>query len=173
MMTRHLESLLASAAATRRITESWETIDLHDGVGIERHFTHDASLTFGEATFVGHDAIVSVYAKRRARGARTARHLVTNLLVDAAAGPGQLSVRYALVLYAADGVPVQPSAPPTGIFDVADELAERDGEYLLRARRLTTVFRLEGAHIPVPFEASDPRAHPSSGDTGRSMTKGN
>ena len=90
---------------------------------------------------MGHAAIQAYYASRRARGPRVARHVVSNVRVTHA-GKDEVRCNSIVLLFAADGVPVLPTAPPILIADVIDDCQrQRDGEWRFRSRHIDTIFK--------------------------------
>lgn len=107
-------------------------------------FTEDGS--YGRASgerSVGRDAIRRAYTDRQARGARTARHVFTNLhVIEADAGRARSTS--ILTLYARDGAPPHP-AEPLLVADY-DDICRRDadGRWRYQSRTVTWLFRHPG-----------------------------
>ncbi len=94
----------------------------------------------GSKLHAGRAAVQHFYAWRRARGARTARHVISNFQVRAKNARDATSLCI-MSLYAADGEPILPSKPPIMIADVVSECVRGDdGVWRFRTRALKPVF---------------------------------
>jgi hypothetical protein len=127
----------------------WYDIDQRDGSGVSAHFAPDGTLTFGGPVFTGRDEIDACYAARAGRGPRVARHVTTNLHVTDS-GADSASAVSTLLLFAQDGEPPRPTVVPTMVGDVADEFVQQDGRWLIRARRIDTLFVAPETVLAVP-----------------------
>jgi len=132
------------------ITAIWYDVDYGDSTNVQHYFSEDATLAFGERLVVGRQAIHDGYQARRNRGVRTSRHMITNThIVDR--GDDWVELVSLLLLYAADGVPVQPAADPLSVTDQWDRFERNaDGEWLLVSRKLSNLFVREGATFSEP-----------------------
>lgn len=135
-------------ALTALEVDYWHEVDLHHGRAGHHFYVPDGLFVIGETRMQGHDAVRGFYAWRQARGARTARHVVTNFRIDRA-GEDEATLRCILLLYAADGEPVLPSLPAIMIADVTSDCVRQDGRWLYRSHVLTPIF-MGGAAPTVP-----------------------
>lgn len=88
---------------------------------------------------VGHEAIRLAYAKRRARGDRTTRHLFTNLHLRFESAH-RASGTCLLLLFARDGRPPLP-ATPLMVADYEDVyVQDPNGQWRYESRTISTVF---------------------------------
>lgn len=127
----------------------WFDIDHRDGGGVSAHFTPDGTLTFGGPVFTGRDEIDACYAARAGRGPRVARHVATNLHVTAATGDTAAAVSM-LLLFAQDGEPPRPTVVPAMVGDVTDEFVRTGDRWLIRSRRIDTLFVAPDTELAVP-----------------------
>ena len=123
------------------IIDYWHNVDHHWGRDAHLFYTEDASFSTSERTRTGRAAIAQFYSGRRDRGARVARHVISNLRVtlqgDAAAATESI-----LLLFASDGEPVLPSAPPIMIADVRESFRRgADGRWLCASRAIIALFK--------------------------------
>jgi hypothetical protein len=124
-----------------RAVDYWYEVDIHEGSRAHEYFTADGVFTSSVKTHSGREAIRAFYAQRKARGARTSRHVISNFRV-VVADRDRASTQWVLSLYAADGAPILPSKPPIMLADVTEELVrEADGLWRYRSRRIQAVFR--------------------------------
>ena len=123
----------------------WHEVDANRGQEAHLFFTEDAVYRHsGAPDLVGQAAIRAYYASRRARGPRVARHVMSNVRVTHAAN-GEARCNSIVLLFAADGAPVLPSAPPILIADVVDDCQrQRDGQWRFRSRLIDAVFKNAG-----------------------------
>jgi hypothetical protein len=118
----------------------WYDVDFNWGRGADSFYFEDGLFAIGDTLMYGQGAIAGFYKWREERGARTARHVVTNFRVEQV-GNGSATLRCILLLYAADGAPVLPSLPAILIADVLSECAiGEDGRYRYRNHILTPIF---------------------------------
>lgn len=122
----------------RLVHQTWWNTDAESGVGGESFFTPDAVIAMPARSMSGQGEIVAGLKARLSRGPRLSRHLVQNLVVDPTA-VGAIA-RYAILLYAANGVAPMEIPGFQAIADVDDDFVLQDGRWLIRHRRLTTVF---------------------------------
>ena len=115
----------------------WYEVDHHDGLDA-RDFYFDHS-TFG--SFVGRDAIHRFYVWRKERGVRISRHLILNFRAEFESAR-KARTNHVMLLFAADGEPVLPSAPPIAISELIDEVELcDDGRWRYRSRKFVTLFK--------------------------------
>lgn len=115
-------------------------LDMSYGARLHELFTRDGSYTVDGATLTGQDALRDAFAKRAARGARTSRHLFSNIRFELIE-PKRVRVTAAMVLYAADGNPVLLSEPPLMVADVVDVLHFTPEGWRFASREFVSVFR--------------------------------
>lgn len=147
-------------ALTAFETDYWHDVDFNHGRGGDAFYVADGLFAIGDTRMEGRDAIRGFYAWREKRGARTARHVVTNFRLESAsdeagrdevAGDDAATLRCILLLYAADGLPVLPSLPAILIADVVSVCVRRGGRWLYRSHVLTPVF-MGGTPPTIPPE---------------------
>jgi hypothetical protein len=136
-----LGDLLAlDAALTRLSCDYWYDVDHNAGRAAHEFFVDlDPIYQIQDQVFAGREAIRSFYAWREGRGDRLARHCIAN--ARATFGPtGSAKMTSILLLYAADGRPILPTAAPIQIADVEDVCMLMDGLWRYKSKRLTTLF---------------------------------
>jgi hypothetical protein len=120
----------------------WYDVDTNWGAKAHEFYTEDGIFEMGldSKPHVGRTAIQKFYAWRKDRGARTARHLITNLQVNIR--NSREAILFCIMsLFAADGEPILPSKPAIMIADVvADYVRGGDGVWRLRRHTLNPVF---------------------------------
>ncbi len=123
----------------RLVHEFARRIDFAAGVGVELLFTEDGYLEFDGRSSRGRPEIMRAYAARRARGPRTARHVVTNVRIfgDDRGVVGGQSI---MLVFGADGHPPFDFASPIAVADVFDVYSLVDNEVLIARRVITPVF---------------------------------
>lgn len=115
----------------------WHDVDHNDGMNARDFYVEDATFF----NLRGREAIHQFYLWRKERGARTVRHLMSNFRARLE-GDGSAHTECVMLLYAADGEPVLPAAPPIQIADQIDELVLcDDGRWRFRARRFVNIFK--------------------------------
>lgn len=120
----------------------WYDVDTNAGAGAHEFYAEDGVFDMGleSRPHRGRAAVQQFYAWRRSRGARTARHIVTNFQVRVKS-PDEATLLCIMCLYAADGEPILPSLPAIMIADIIAEYARGDdGAWLVRSRTLRPVF---------------------------------
>ncbi|MDB5965963.1 MAG: hypothetical protein JWQ72_2463 [Polaromonas sp.] len=136
------------------LADYWYDVDHHWGRGAHLMYAGGGRFSIGPELMDGIPAIRAFYTWREGRGAREARHVISNLRVRAMP-EGRVQVDCILCLYAADGVPVLESRPPILIADeTADCEQGSDGVWRFVSHTLRPVFA-GGAPITTP-----PRATP-------------
>jgi hypothetical protein len=134
------------------LVDYWFEVDMHGGGGVSRMYTEDAVFHGGPGKpLVGREAIEQFYGWRRDRGSRTSRHVVTNFRAEFADDSHATS--YCLMLlHAADGTPVHPTAPPIAITDMIDSHVKGDdGVWRCSERKFVLLFA-GGVEPTVPPE---------------------
>ncbi len=123
------------------LARHWHDVDRNWGRNAHNDYTADGSYTTSLRTRSGQDAIKEFYTGRHDRGARVARHLISNLHVAVNDASSATAV-WVLTLHAADGDPILPSKPAIMIADVVDHLVrDSDGTWKYRSRTITPLFR--------------------------------
>jgi 4-hydroxy-2-oxoheptanedioate aldolase len=123
------------------LVEFSHRLDIGCGATVDELFAEDGAYVLDGEELRGRERIRSGYARRAARGPRTARHLVSNVRVDPSDSE-HARVSSVWVLYAADGEPVLASQVPLVVADIADQCVRSlDGEWLIQRRDLRTLFR--------------------------------
>jgi len=136
-------------AVQERLVDYWWDVDANDAREALDFYTGDCVYDMCGHRMEGPAAVRDYYAYRAARGERLVRHVLTNLRarVHSAA---QASVQGVLTVYAADGVPVLPSAPPILVADNhASFVRDADGAWRMREHGIVALFR-GGAPVLVP-----------------------
>jgi len=112
---------------------------------------HVADLFVGDGSYgrstgemsVGRDAIRQAYSARKARGARTSRHIFTNLRLGSVSDD-LVEATSILTLFAHDGVPPH-AAEPLLVSEYADTYRRcDDGRWRYQSRIATWLFRHAG-----------------------------
>lgn len=115
-------------------------------------FTEEGS--YGRSTgerSVGRDELRKVYAARAGRGARTARHIFTNLRLTIES-ERRAHGRTLLLLFAEDGIPPLPAE--VNLVSEYEDIYERgdDDIWRYKSRTVTTLFRhREGKPLVLPL----------------------
>jgi ketosteroid isomerase-like protein len=130
-------------------------IDHDQSEQVPELFTEDG--VYGRSTgqrSVGREAIRAGYKSRKDHGARTARHIFSNLRLTPLAD-GLVGGSCILTLYARDGLPPHP-AEPLVIADY-DDIYQRgeDGRWRFKERIITWIFAREGASSPLALGAKE------------------
>ena len=128
----------------------WHDVDTNWGRTAHELYVEDGIFYAAkDTTFKGREAIRKFYSWRESRGARVARHLVSNFRVTIQ-DERHATTNWVLTLYAADGVPVLPSQPPIQTADCDDVCVRaEDGAWRFVSRRLVPVF-VGGAPVTIP-----------------------
>jgi hypothetical protein len=117
----------------------WYEVDLNWGQNARDYYFEDSTFS----SMVGRDAIHQFYMWRKDRGARVSRHLITNFRAEFES-PTKARTNYVMLLFAADGEPVLPSAPPIQIAEQVDEVELcEDGRWRFRSRKFINLFKGE------------------------------
>jgi hypothetical protein len=122
--------------------EYWYDVDTYWGQKAHEFYVEDGifDMGMGSKPHAGRAAVQHFYAWRKARGERTARHVITNFQVRIKSDR-EATALCIMSLHAADGAPILPSKPPIMIADVVNEcVRDEDGVWRLRSRTLLPVF---------------------------------
>lgn len=164
-----IEKLAIAQEIEDRLLDYWREIDENAGRNAGSFWTEDAVWETPARTFNGRTEIQSFFDWRLERGDRLALHVVANLKTTVESAT-RASSRWYLLLFAADGVPVQPSKPPAQITAVEDQWSRSgDGTWLCAHRRFKLLFDSGGALAGPPAEGDG--AAVSSATTPASGTK--
>ena len=132
-----------------RLIDYWWDVDANDAREAEGFYTDDCVYQMCEHRMDGPAAVRDYYAYRTSRGARLVRHVLTNLRARVRSA-GEVWVQGVLTVYAADGTPVLPSAPPILVADNdADFVRGADGVWRMKRHAITALFR-GGVPVLVP-----------------------
>jgi hypothetical protein len=124
-----------------RLIDYWWDVDRNGARCALDFYTKDCVYLMCEHRMEGHAAIRSYYDYRDSRGPRLVRHVVTNLRAHVQT-PEQASVDGVLCVYAADGIPVLPSAPPIMVADIECEFVrDTNGTWRLSLHRIVPLFQ--------------------------------
>jgi hypothetical protein len=130
----------------------WYEVDLKGGAGVSEMYVEDGIFNGGGKPLVGRAAIEQFYTWRTNRGARTSRHVITNFRADFE-DETHATTYSVMLLYAADGAPILPSAPPIMITDLIDRCVKcEDGKWRYVERTFVPLF-MGGAAPTVPPES--------------------
>ncbi|KQT09351.1 nuclear transport factor 2 family protein [Ramlibacter sp. Leaf400] len=136
-------------AAQERLIDYWWDVDANDAREATDFYTADCVYDMCGHRMEGPAAVGHYYGYRASRGERLVRHVLTNLRAKVQA-PGQVAVQGVLTVYAADGAPVLPSAPPILVADNhATFVREADGAWRMRRHDIVALFR-GGVAVLVP-----------------------
>lgn len=127
---------------SRLETDYWYDVDTNWGGCAHEFYVDDGifDMGMGSKPHHGRAAIQHFYAWRKARGARAARHVITNFQVRVK-HKSEATALCIMSLYAADGEPILPSKPPIMIADIVNEYVRgKDDVWRLRSRTLKPVF---------------------------------
>jgi hypothetical protein len=147
-MKMHLD-LIAELSALN--VAFWQDVDHNWGRTAHEFFVEEDALYATPDPLEGRQAIRDFYSWREGRGSRIARHCIVNFHA-APDGDNRATCDWILLLHAADGEPVLPTAPPILIADFRDVCARgADGRWLYESRTLTPIFK-GGAPVTLPPE---------------------
>jgi hypothetical protein len=145
------------AAATQllymNMIDYWYEVDMKGGAGVSEMYVEDGIFHGGPGKpLVGRAAIEQFYTWRQDRGARTSRHVITNFRAEFTDAT-HATTYCVMMLYAADGKPVLPTAPPIIITDLIDRCVKcEDGKWRYIERTFVPLF-IGGAAPTVPPES--------------------
>jgi hypothetical protein len=146
------EALRIELAVKDRLIDYWWDVDCNGARTALEFYTSDCVYLMCGHRMEGHAAVKAYYDYREARGERLVRHVLTNLRAQVRERD-LASVRGVLCVYAADGVPVLPSAPPILVADTAGEFVrDTAGQWKLRTHEIVPLFR-GGVEVLAPPSA--------------------
>jgi hypothetical protein len=129
--TVHLQGLLA---------DYWHDVDTNWGRNAGDYYTEDAIFETSTTKYTGRAMIQEFYQYRLNRGPRVAVHAFTNFRVAFHDDTHATSTWY-LHLYAHDGEPILPAAPPIQIALMTDKcLKGHDGKWRYTHRLFRSLF---------------------------------
>jgi SnoaL-like protein len=138
-----LEQEIVIAYQLERLeTDYWYDVDTNWGAAAHDFYVDDGifDMGLGSKPHAGRLAVRDFYAWRKARGARTARHVISNFQVRVK-NTHEATSLCIMSLYAADGEPILPSKPPIMIADVVSDCVHgADGKWRFSSRTLKPVF---------------------------------
>lgn len=138
-ITRELEILLA---------DYWHDVDTNWGRNAGQYYTEDGVFE-AEHSYRGRAKIEEFYRYRESRGARVAVHAITNFRAVPQTPTTAVSTWY-MFLYAKDGAPILPSAPPIQIALMTDQCVKGDdGRWRYKHRKFEVLFK-GGAPVTNP-----------------------
>ena len=147
------EAFRIREAVKDRLIDYWWDVDRNGAKCALEFYTEDCVYLMCDHRMEGRAPIMRYYDYRESRGARLVRHVATNLRVHVHA-PDRATLDGVLSVYAADGVPVLPSAPPIMVADTECEfLRGADGKWRFRLHQITPLFT-GGVQVLVPPRAS-------------------
>lgn len=130
------ERIILTQILLQNAIDYWYEVDHHDGLDVRDFYLEDATFF----NLRGREAIHQFYVWRKSRGERTVRHLMSNFRATFET-PELARTECVMTLYAADGVPVLPSAPPIQIADQIDEVVLcDDNRWRFRSRKFVNLF---------------------------------
>jgi hypothetical protein len=148
-VNRASDILALDAALSRLSADYWYDVDHNAGRNAHEFFVEqDAVYQIQDQIFAGREAIKGFYAWREGRGERVARHCFVNARA-VFTEQGAAKMTSILLLHAADGRPILPTAAPIQIADVEDTCLFVNGVWRYKSRRLTTLFS-GGVPITLP-----------------------
>lgn len=106
----------------------------------------------GGKPLVGRAAIEQFYTWRQDRGARTSRHVITNFRAEFE-DETHATTTCLMMLYAADGEPVHPTAPPIITTDLIDRCVKCDDGIWRYIERTFVALFMGGDAPTVPPES--------------------
>jgi hypothetical protein len=118
----------------------WHDVDTNWGRNATQYYAEDGVFIGPDASYPGREKIRAFYKWREDRGARTVVHAVHNFqaMLDQ---PDKATCHWFLMLYAHDGKPVLPTAPPIQIAYMTDKLTLDAAEgWLLTSRKFDNWF---------------------------------
>jgi len=133
------------------MVDYWYEVDMKGGAGVSEMYLEDGIFNGGGKPLVGRAAIEQFYTWRKDRGARTSRHVITNFRAEFA-DETHATTYCVMMLYAAAGAPILPTAPPIIITDLIDRCVKcEDGKWRYAERTFVALF-MGGAAPTVPPE---------------------
>jgi hypothetical protein len=131
------EKIMLTQLLLANATDYWYEVDVNGGLNTKDYYLEDATFF----NLKGREAIHQFYVWRQSRGPRVNRHLISNFRAELLE-PKLAKTNYVMTLYAEDGEPVLPSAPPIQIAEQTDHLVLcDDGRWRFRSREFVNLFK--------------------------------
>ena len=122
------------------LADYWHDVDVNFGRNAADFYEEDAVFHSQYVRHEGREQIRKFYQFRRDRGARTAVHVATNFRVESFTETEAVTTWY-MQLFAHDGTPVHPTAPPIQIAFMTDVCRRQpDGRWLYKERKFDILF---------------------------------
>jgi hypothetical protein len=134
-----LQPVSTLQALTSLEVDYWHDVDHNWGRTAHTFYVEDGVFVIGDKTMAGQQAIVEFYRWREGRGARTARHVVSNFRLSSWK-ENVAELECVMCLYAADGPPVRESKPAIMIADIQSVCKLVDSSWRYMSHRLTPIF---------------------------------
>jgi hypothetical protein len=140
------EKLVETQRLYSRLCDYWHEVDTNRGRDAASYYTEGAMFVTSKTSYVGRTQIAEFYRWRAQRGPRVAVHLVNNFRA-AFHDDNSATTTWYLTLFADDGEPVLPTAPPILVALVTDQnVRDGEGRWFFSSRSFDTLF--EGG-VPV------------------------
>lgn len=160
---------IEAAVLHQNLVDYWYEVDVSGGEAVASMYLEDGVFHAGPGKpLVGREAIAQFYAWRVDRGSRISRHVVTNFRATFA-DPRHATTYHVMLLYAADGQPILPSAPPIFIGDGIDTCVKGDdGIWRYKERGFTPLFM--GGVAPTVPPDSIAETHNAKAQSGKTAS---
>lgn len=143
------EAFRTLLAVQQRLVDYWWDVDCNGAREASSFYTQDCVYDMCGHRMDGPAAVSAYYDYRASRGERLVRHVLTNLRTTLG-GAGEATVQGILTVYAADGVPVLPSAAPILVADNhATFRRDAAGRWHMQRHHIVALFR-GGVPVLVP-----------------------
>jgi SnoaL-like domain len=140
-----IQALLIKQEIHERLLAYWRDVDENGGRNAGGFWTEDAVWDAPARTFNGRQEIQGFFDWRLTRGDRLALHTVANFTARVESDEVATATWY-LLLYAADGTPVQPSEPAQQVAAIEDRYVRAaGGPWLCAHRKFRVLFTGGGA----------------------------
>lgn len=144
---------IEAAVLHQNLVDYWHEVDLNGGAAVADMYLEDGVFHAGPGKpLVGRAAIAEFYAWRVDRGERVSRHVVTNFRAEFS-DERHATTYHVMLLYAADGQPILPSAPPIFIGDGIDRCVKGDDGIWRYAERNFMALFMGGVAPTIPPES--------------------